>query len=77
MNKFLDIQHPFFAPQWRRVVTVVACLLWAVVELSWGNTLWAGFFAAIGLYCGYEFFVVFDPKNYRPRDKGQDSDPAP
>lgn len=59
--KLLDPQHPFYAPLWRRVVIVVLCLGWALVELSRSELVWAGVFAVCGLFCAYQFFVVFRP----------------
>jgi hypothetical protein len=39
------------------------------VELSLGNPIWFVVFGAIGGYLGYQFFVVFDPKDYEaPKD---------
>lgn len=62
--KILDLRHPFFRPRWRRIAVVAVCLAWTVVEFIGGNPLWGTLFAAIGAYCAYEFFVIFDPKNY-------------
>lgn len=62
MARLLDVQHVWFKPVWRRVVTVGACLGWAVLELSWGNPGWALLFGSIGLYCAHQFFKAFDPK---------------
>ncbi|MFW2544881.1 hypothetical protein ACN2XU_19785 [Primorskyibacter sp. 2E107] len=59
--KLIDVQLPFFRPLWRRVVTVAVCILWALFELSMGNSGWALAFGAIGLYCAYQFFIAFDP----------------
>jgi hypothetical protein len=58
--KFFDIQHPMFIPLWRRLLIVAASFGWAMVELSSGQVFWAALFGAAGLYCAYQFFVVFD-----------------
>lgn len=60
----LKARHPFFRPTYRRVLTVGACLGWGAVELYLGNPVWAGLFGALGAYLVYQFFVVFDPKDY-------------
>jgi len=60
--RLIDVQVPFFIPLWRRIAVVVLCLGWAIVEVTGGNTGWAIVFAAMGLFCAYEFFVAFDPK---------------
>lgn len=58
--KLFDVQHPFFAPLWRRIAVVVLCLGWAVVELIMGSSGWAILFGAVGLYCAWQFFVVYE-----------------
>lgn len=63
-----DVQHPFFLPLWRRIVTVALCLGWALFELSGGNTLWAILFAGVGTYCAHQFFVAFDAEAIRSQD---------
>jgi hypothetical protein len=59
--KLFDVQHPFFVPLYRRVILVVLCLGWATFEFIAGSVGWGILFGALGLYCGYQFFVVFDP----------------
>lgn len=66
--KFFDLRHPFFLPLWRRIITVVFTGGWALVELSGSNPGWAILFAAITAFAAYEFFIVFDPENYKEPD---------
>lgn len=54
-RKFLDADHPFFAPVWRRWVTALFPLVWSLGELVAGNTGWALAFGAVGVYA---FFVL-------------------
>ncbi|MDD7971899.1 hypothetical protein [Roseinatronobacter alkalisoli] len=61
--KFLDVQHPFFRPLWRRVAVVTLCLGWAVFEIVTGSPFFAILFGAAGLYCAHQFFIAFDPKD--------------
>ena len=56
--KFLDPQHPFFAPLWRRVLTVLAPTVWGLVEHWNGEPGWAIVFFAAAAYAGYALFVV-------------------
>ena len=42
----------------------------AAFELTTGNPGWAALFAAAGAWCFYEFFVIFDPDNYKDDDNG-------
>lgn len=57
-SNLLDVNHPFFRPLWRRVLTVVLPLAWAGVEIATGSVGWGMLFGAAGLYAGYQFFVV-------------------
>lgn len=68
--RFFDLRHPFFLPLWRRTATVGVLGAWAIFELSVGNPTWALLFGGAALWCAYEFFIVFDPENY----KGQPDD---
>ena len=62
MSRFFDLDHPFFIPLWRRVLIVVACLGWALLELVAASPFWGMLFAAIGLYAGWHFFFNFNPR---------------
>lgn len=77
--KLLDVQHPFFIPLWRRVAVVVLCLGWAGVEGWNGNGFWMVLFGALGLYCAWQFFVVFAPPVAEPeaKDAGPDAGDPP
>lgn len=59
--KFLDPQHPFFKPLWRRILTVVAPAAWALVELWNGEGGWAIVFFGAAAYAGYELFLAPKP----------------
>lgn len=54
MKKMLDADHPFFAPVWRRWVTVVLPLFWAGAEFYMGSPGWAVLFAAAGVWAYWE-----------------------
>ncbi len=62
-RKFLDPDHPFFRPLWRRLLVVGLCLAWALLEFSGGSTGWALLFLAIGLYSGWVLLVAWAPKD--------------
>lgn len=64
---FFNVRHPFFLPVWRRVAVVAATALWTLVELGAGNPGWAMLFGAAAAWCGYQFFVVFDPADYKEK----------
>ncbi|MDZ4095593.1 MAG: hypothetical protein U1D35_11900 [Paracoccaceae bacterium] len=48
--QFIDPDHPFFKPVWRRWVTVVLPLGWAGFELAAGNPGWAVLFCVAAAY---------------------------
>ncbi|MBM1219060.1 hypothetical protein JQU17_02535 [Ponticoccus sp. SC2-23] len=64
---FFNVRHPFFLPVGRRLAVVVVTGGWAMLELASGNAGWAMIFGAAAAWCGYEFFVVFDPENYKEK----------
>ena len=59
--RFLDPQHPFFKPLWRRVLTVAAPAAWGLVEHVNGQPGWAIIFFAAAAYAGYELFLAPKP----------------
>jgi hypothetical protein len=62
LEKFFDLDHPFFRPLWIRIATVAACLGWAALEIAAGAMVWAALFGGIGLYAAWRFFVTFNPR---------------
>ena len=65
-----NLRVPFFLPFYRRLLTTAILAAWALFELANGNTGWALATGALGAYCAYEFFVIFDPDNYKEKDDG-------
>ena len=52
--RFLDRDHPFFRPKWRRYVTVAIPAAWAGVELVLiGSEMWASIFGALAVYAAW------------------------
>lgn len=68
-----DLQHPFFKPLWRRVLTVLACLGWSVFEFSGGAPFWGVLFGGVGLMAVWTFFFDFKPRDSITNNK-KDSD---
>lgn len=68
MNKFLDLQNPFYRPLWIRAGIVALCLFWAVLELVSGNWGWAALFCAAGAWSAWVFLITYQPP---PDDKGE------
>lgn len=61
-DRLLDLDHPFFRPAWIRAAIVALCFLWTALEIWAGAVPWAILFGALGAYCAYRFFVVFNPR---------------
>ena len=59
--QMLDVNHPFFAPVWRRVAIVVFCFGWAGVEFAFASPTWGMIVAVLGAYCVWQFFFVVPP----------------
>jgi hypothetical protein len=67
MSSFIDPQHPFYRPLWRRVAIVALCLGWGVYEFVSGSPFWGVLFVALGLFCAWQFFAAFaDKEGDRP-----------
>lgn len=58
MKAYMGVDHPFFRPMYRRILTTGFCAAWALMELLNGAPFWAILFGALAAYCGYYFFVV-------------------
>lgn len=67
-----DVQIPFFRPLWIRVGIVALCLGWGLFELVSGAPFWGLLFLALGLWCAWQFFVVFDPREPDEVGEGED-----
>lgn len=62
MDRFFDLNNPFFRPLWLRALIVALCLGWAAFEFVAASPFWGLLFGAIGLYCGWHFFFNFHPR---------------
>lgn len=56
--KFFDLAVPFFLPVWRRVLTAVIPLLWAIVEFANGAAFWGLIFVALGGIACWQFLTA-------------------
>lgn len=59
----LDNRHPFYRPLWRRIVIVLVCVAWSVMEFATGSPFWGTI--ALGL-AGYGVWALFI--DYRPEE---------
>lgn len=63
-----DLRHPMLKPLWVRILLVIVCICWAVVELLIGTRVWAAIVAAAGAYMAYSFFLSPDRDYYNRSD---------
>ena len=69
----LDVKHPWFRPLWARVLVTALVCLWTVIELTRIAPFWAILFGAAAGWLIYQWFIVFDPRDYeRPKDPSKD-----
>lgn len=69
---FGPAEHPWLDPLWRRIVLVVFCVGWAVMEYVLGYHGWALFVGAVAVYAGWSYLYAYkgpdDPtRQTRPR----------
>lgn len=62
--------HPFLDPLWRRVVLIVACAIWTVVEILYGTPMWATLVGAVTVYGAYTYIYTYKPSTEEPDEKG-------
>lgn len=55
--QFLDADHPFFKPVWRRWATALIPLGWAGFEGATGNFGWAILFGGAGAYAFWVLII--------------------
>jgi len=70
-NRLLNVRHPWFRPLWTRVLICALVWVWTVTEFARGAPFWGILFGAAGAWLVYQYFIVFDPKDYErkePRD---------
>lgn len=67
-GEILGLRHPFFLSKFRRVAVVVFLAGWTLLELFWGHSGWALGTGLICIYVFFQFFVLFDPADYAPKE---------
>jgi hypothetical protein len=61
MQKFIDPDHPFYRPLWRRLLIVASCGLWTGVEFWNGASTWGMIFLAVTAYTAATLLIFFKP----------------
>lgn len=62
MIKFIDPDHPFYKPLWRRILIVAICFFWTGIEFWFGETTWGMIFLAVAAYVACVLLIFFKPK---------------
>lgn len=55
-----------FRALWVRVLVAGLTTVWGCVELLVNEPFWGVLFLGAGGWLSYNFFVIFDPKDYEP-----------
>lgn len=76
MMKFIDPDHPFYRPLWRRLLIVGFCVAWTAVEFWNGEQTWGFIFLAVSAYTACVLIIFFKPK-VEMLDVPKADDPAP
>ncbi|WP_198666173.1 DUF3329 domain-containing protein [Tropicimonas sp. IMCC34043] len=67
-----DFSHPFYRPLWIRILIVAVTLGWGLVEILFGEMVWAIIVLAIAGVSIWGLFVTFDPG--KPEEPGDDAE---
>lgn len=68
--KFIDPDHPFYHPLWRRVLLVAACAVWTGVEFYNGQQAWGMIFLAVTAYAFANLILFFKPSPPKSPEEG-------
>jgi len=58
MNKFLNLDSPFYKPVWIRVLLVAVLAGWGMFEVSMGAVIWAIIFLGLAGICAWRFATI-------------------
>lgn len=58
MSKLLDLENPFFAPVWIRVLVVLVTGIWGSVEFYNDAVLWGVIFVGLSAICAWRFYSI-------------------
>jgi hypothetical protein len=59
--QLIDPNHPVYRPLWVRILIVVVCFGWALMETTRGDPFWAVLAAGAGAYSIYMLFWSYKP----------------
>lgn len=64
--QLIDPNHSAYRHLWVRVLIVVVCFGWAIVEFTTGDAFWGMLAGGAGVYSFYMLIWAFDPKPPEP-----------
>lgn len=76
MTNFIDVNHPFYRPLWRRLLIVLFCAAWTGVEFYNGQATWGFIFLAAGAYAACSLIIFYKPKPIEEPEKTASEDAA-
>ncbi len=59
----IGASHPFFRPAIRRYVVVATCLIWTIVEWSFGEPFWGMISLGVFGLAAYELLWTYDARH--------------
>ena len=70
--KFIDTDHPFYRPLWRRLLLVGFCAAWTAVEFYNGEQTWSMIFLVVTAYAFANLILFFKPSDpaAKPPEEG-------
>lgn len=71
--QLFELQIDFLRPLWRRVMLVMVCLAWALLEFLTGSAFWGIIFGSLGVYALWQLFFDGWPASAETHDTA-DSD---
>lgn len=72
----IGASHPFFRPATRRYVVVATCLIWAIVEWTFGDPFWGIISTGVLGLAAYELIWTYDERHgdkSNKKDSGTDA----
>lgn len=69
--KFIDPDHPFYRPLWRRMLLVGLCATWTGVEFYNGEQAWATIFLVVTAYAFANLILFFKPSDPAEKPPGE------
>lgn len=63
-----NVRHPLFRRLWVRVAICLCVAGWTLAEFIVGTPVFGLIAGLSGVYLFHQFFWVFDPKDYEPKD---------